>query len=71
MPPDMEKHALSKRARDALGLEYRYSRRERHPDEAPPRNYVPPEWDPRHHDIVAHVARPGALDALQIKSRGM
>ena len=67
----MENHALSKRARDALGLEYRYSRRERHPDEAPPRNYVPPKWDTRHHDIVAHVARPGALDALQIKSRGM
>ena len=67
----MENHALSKRARDALGLEYRYSRRERLPNEAPPRNYVPPKWEPRHPDIVAHVARPGALDALQIKSRGM
>lgn len=67
----MKNHALSKRARDALGLEYRYSRRERLPNEAPPRTFTPRKWEPRHPDIVAHVARPGALDALQIKSRGM
>lgn len=56
MPPDMQPS--------------KYARR-RAPNEAPPRNYVPPPWDPRHPDIAMRVFRPGALDALQIKSRGM
>ena len=64
-------HALSKRARDILGPGWQYARRDRHPDEPAPRTALRKKWEPRHPDIVAHVARPGALDALQIKSRGM
>jgi len=64
-------HALSKRARDALGHEYRYARRERMLNEAPPRTFVLARWEPLHPDLVAHVARLGANDHQHIKSRGM
>ena len=64
-------NALSKRARDALGLEYRYARRERLQNEAPPRTFVPAKWEPLHPDLVAHVVRPGANDHQHIKSRGI
>jgi sarcosine oxidase gamma subunit len=64
-------NALSKRARDALGPEYRYARREWMLNEAPPRTFVPARWEPLHPDLVAHVARLGANDHQHIKSRGM
>jgi hypothetical protein len=64
-------HALSKRARDALGPEYRYARRERLPNEAPPRTFVPAKWDASHPDLVCRVTRQGAEKANAIKSRGI
>lgn len=60
---------LNKRTRDALGAEYRYARRERHPDEAPARTMVPGKWDKSQPDLQWHVVR--ADPALSIKSRGV
>lgn len=64
-------HALSKRARDALGPEFRYARRDRHPDEPAPKTNMRKQWEPLHPDLVAHVVRPGADDHQRIKSRGI
>jgi hypothetical protein len=62
---------LSDRARRIMSLKDSYHPRERAPDEAPPRTFVPLKWEPLHPDLVAHVARPGAQDAMHIKSRGI
>jgi hypothetical protein len=45
--------------------------RKRQPNEAAPRTYVPPEWTPKHPDLVVQIVRPGANNHQQIKSRGI
>jgi hypothetical protein len=62
---------LSDRARRIMSLKESYHPRERAPDEAPPRTFVPLAWDARHPDLVCRVTRQGAEAANAIKSRGI
>ena len=67
----MEKHALSKRARDALGSEYRWKPRVKMANEVPPRTIAHQPWEPRHPDLAAAYVRPGADVAQTLPSRGL
>lgn len=67
----MENHTLSKRARTALGAEYRWTPRTKHPDEVPPRSIAHQPWEPRHPDLRPAYVRPGADVAQGLPSRGL
>lgn len=64
----MENIKLSKRARDALGVEYRYYAREKKPGEVPPRTIAFKPWEPMP-ELRWHVRESG-VRALELPSRG-
>lgn len=61
---------LSKRERDALGLEYRWVERKKVPGEVPARNRTPQEWAPLK-DLTWPPVRSRAGDAAALPRKGM
>jgi len=67
----MGNHTLSKRARVALGKEFEWKPRTKHPDEVPPRSIAHQPWEPAHPDLRPAYVRDGADVAQWLPSRGL